>query len=148
MRCERHCVHNIGGCGYWDKSVDKLQIKPNNSEGLTVISLMLLAIISGEPVKERFFDKEPYLNPHALTQFFGGWKYGGVTTSEIVVEGKAENFWGEPMVAWIQRPRQLLLVQTHWDYAKRRPCTRGSGKSRRECIIGQSNDCVYFNDAV
>ncbi len=63
-----------------------------------MISLMLLAIISGESVKERFFDKEPYLNPHALTQFFGGWKYGGVTTSEIVVEGKAENFWGEPTV--------------------------------------------------
>ena len=63
-----------------------------------MISLMLLAIISGESVKERFFDKEPYLNPHALTQFFGGWKYGGVTTSEIVVEGKAEYFWGEPTV--------------------------------------------------
>ena len=63
-----------------------------------MISLMLLAIISGESVKERFFDKEPYLNPHALTQFFGGWKYGGFTTSEIVVEGKAENFWGEPTV--------------------------------------------------
>lgn len=63
-----------------------------------MISLMLLAIISGQSVQERFFDKEPYLNPHALTQFFGGWKYGGVTTSEIVVEGKAEHFWGEPTV--------------------------------------------------
>ena len=45
--------------------------------------------------EQQFFDKEPYINPFAITHFFGGFKHGGMTSNCIVVSESINNAWRE-----------------------------------------------------
>ena len=45
--------------------------------------------------EQQFFDKEPYINPFAITHFFGGFKHGGMTSTRIVVTEAIDNAWRE-----------------------------------------------------